>query len=146
MADSIREKILAELVTRLSSTSGVAGRVFRSRIEAVQRNEMPAIVVMPATETPEQRTSSCRVDKRLTVNVMVLLHDDVPDRAADPIVQDAHKRILPTTTGRVDFTLGGLAIDIEEAGTDFRLAATDGVVVMTYTIWYRHAVADMAVA
>ena len=146
MADSIREKILAELVTRLSSTTGVAGRVFRSRIEAVQRNEMPALVVMPATETPEQRTSSCRVDKRLSVNVMVFVHDDVPDRAADPIIQDAHKRLIPTTAGSVDFTLAGFAIDIEEAGIDYRLAATDGVIVMTYTIWYRHAIADMAVA
>jgi len=146
MADSIREKILAELVTRLVNTTGVAGRVFRSRMEAVQRNEMPAIIVMPVTENAEQRTSSCRVDKKLTVMVQVLAHDDVPDRAADPILQDAHKRILPTVAGQTDFTLGGLAIDIEEDGTDFRLAATDGVIAASYTIWYRHATADMATA
>ena len=146
MADSIRERILAEIVTRLGSTTGISSRVFRSRIEAVQRNEMPAIIVMPEGDVPEQRTSSCKVDRKLSVNVMLLIHDDVPDRAADPILQDAHKRILPTIGGRVDFTLGGLAIDIEEAPTDFRLAATDGAIVVSYVIWYRTAIADLAVA
>ncbi len=146
MADSIRERILAEIVTRLGSTTGVSGRVFRSRLEAVQRNEMPAIIVLPEGDSPEQRTSSCKVDKKLTVGVMVLVHADVPDQAADPILQDAHKRIMPTTGGQIDFTLGGLAIDIEEAGTDFRLAATDGVVVQSYLVWYRTAIADLAAA
>jgi len=144
MADSIRERILAEIKTRLTATTGVSGRVFRSRIEAVQRNEMPAIIVFPMGEAPEQRTSSCKVDKRLTVNVMVLVHADVPDQAADGILQDAHKRIIPTTAGALDFTLGGLAIDIEEAGTDFRMAATDGVIVASYTVWYRHSTGDLA--
>lgn len=144
MANSIRETILAEIVTRLGNTTGISGRVFRSRVEAVQRNEMPAIIVLPDADNPEQRTSSCKIDRKLSVSVMLLLHADVPDQAADPILQDLHKRILPTTGGQIDFTLGGLAIDIEEAGTDFRLAATDGVIVQSYIIWYRTAIADLA--
>jgi hypothetical protein len=107
---------------------------------------MPAIIVFPMGETPEQRTSSCKIDKRLTVNVMVLVHADVPDQAADLILQDAHKRVMPTVSGQLDVSLGGLAIDIEEAGTDFRMAATDGVIVASYTVWYRHQTGDLSAA
>lgn len=144
MADSIRERILAEIKTRLSATTGISGRVFRSRIEAVARGEMPALIVTPSVDLPEQRTSSCKIDQKLTVNVMVLVHADVPDQAADPILQDLHKRIMPTVSGRLDVSLGGLAIDIEQAGDDFRLAATDGVIVASYTVWYRHSTGDLA--
>ena len=42
-----RENILARIKTVLDSTSGVSSRVYRSRAVALQRNELPAVVIEP---------------------------------------------------------------------------------------------------
>lgn len=131
---SRREQILAEIATRLAPVSGIGQRVYRSRAEAVSRGEMPCLIVEPIADPSEQVGGMCKVDRRLTVKIAILVHADVPDQAADPILIDLYSRlILPS-----DMTLGGLAIDIEPLGEDFQFAATDGVIITTYRIWYRH--------
>ena len=147
MADSIRETVLQEIVSRLSATAGVSGRVYRSRAEMVARAELPAIIVKPLTETPTVQTSACKINKTLTVAVLVCVHADIPDQAADPIITDAHKRIMPTSGGFVDLTLGGKpgVTDVAEAGANFAIENNDGVIGLTYEIRYRHSQADPSV-
>jgi hypothetical protein len=139
---SIREQILSTIATRLASTAGVGGRVFRSRKEAVARGEMPAIIVQPIKDEAEAIGGICRTNRTLTVKIAILVHDDIPDQEADPIAVDLHPRLVAPG----DVTLGGLAIDIQPMEDDFQFAATDGVVVMTYKVWYRHNVFDLASA
>ena len=147
MADSIRETILQEVVSRLEATAGISGRVYRSRAEMVARGEMPALIVKPLVETPVQVTSACKVDKNLQVAVLVCIHDNIPDQAADPIIADLHKRLMPTAAGFVDHTLGGLpgVQDVAEAGITFGIEGFDGVMGLTYDIKYRHTVGDQSV-
>jgi hypothetical protein len=144
MADSIRETILQEVVSRLTATTGISGRAFRSRAEMVARGEMPAIIVKPLTETPTQQTSACKIDKVLTIAVLVCVHADIPDQSADPIITDAHKRLMPTVNGFVDLTLGSKpgVQDVAEAGNNFAIEGNDGVIGLTYEVKYRHAQGD----
>jgi hypothetical protein len=144
MADSIRETILQAIVSRLVATTGISGRVYRSRAEMVARGEMPAIIVQPLTATPTQQTSACKIDKVLSVAILICIHADIPDQAADPIITDAHKRLMPTVNGFVDLTLGDLpgVQDIAEAGETFKIEAVDGVIALTYEVKYRHAQGD----
>lgn len=134
MTSSRREQILAEITTRLTATVGVGQRVFRSRAEAVSRGEMPCLIVEPIADPAEPIGGMCKTNRRLTVKIAVLVHADVPDQAADPILVDLHPRLISAS----DTTLGGLCLDVELLGDDFQFAATDGVIITTYRIWYRH--------
>jgi hypothetical protein len=134
MTASIREQILAEIATRLSATDGINQRVYRSRAEAVSRGEMPCLIVEPIADPAEPIGGMCKTDRRLTVKIAILVHADVPDQAADPILVDLHPRLIAPN----DQNLGGLAIDVELLGDDFQFAATDGVIITSYRIWYRH--------
>jgi len=146
MPDSIRETILKRVVSRLEATNGISGRAYRSRAEMVARGEMPAIIVKPLTEVASQQTSACKIDKVLTIAVLVIVHADIPDQEADPIITDAHKRLMPTANGFVDLTLGDLpgVQDVAEADANFAIEGNDGVIGLTYEIRFRHAQGDPA--
>lgn len=134
MTTSRREQILSEVATRLASTAGVNQRVFRSRAEAVSRGEMPCLIVEPIADTAEATGGMCKIDRRLTIKVAVLVHADIPDQAADPILVDLYPKLISPG----DTTIGGLALDIEPIGDDFQFAATDGVIITSFAIRYRH--------
>ena len=93
MTTSRREQILSEVATRLASTAGVNQRVYRSRAEAVSRGEMPCLIVEPIADTAEATGGMCKIDRRLTIKVAVLVHADIPDQAADPAVR--HRVVVP---------------------------------------------------
>ena len=131
---SIREQILSEIQTRLKQTTGVNQRVYRSRSEAVSRGEMPCLIVEPIADPAVPIGGMCKTDRRLSVKIAILVHADVADQAADPILVDLHPRLLAPS----DQTLGGLAIDVRPLGEDFQFAATDGVIISSYEVWYRH--------
>lgn len=139
---SIREQILSTIATRLASTAGVGGRVFRSRNEAVARGEMPAIIVTPIKDEAEAIGGICKTNRKLSVKIAILVHADVPDQAADSIAVDLHPRLVAPG----DATLGGIALDIQPLEDDFQFAMTDGVIVLTYMVWYRHSVFSLASA
>jgi hypothetical protein len=134
MTASIREQILAEIATRLAPTAGISQRVYRSRAEAVSRGEMPCLIVEPIADPAEAIGGMCKVDRKLMVKIAILVHDDIPDQAADPILVDLHPRMISPS----DINLGGLAISVELKGDDFQFAATDGVIIAMYEVWYRH--------
>lgn len=142
MASSIREQILSEIATRLAATNGVSQRVYRSRAEAVSRGEMPCLIVEPIADPAEPIGGVCKTNRRLTAKIAILVHADVPDQAADSILVDLHPRLISPN----DQNLGGLAIDIELLGDDFQFAATDGVIITTYRVWYRHDTFTLASA
>lgn len=142
MTASIREQLLAEIATRLTATVGVSQRVFRSRAEAVSRGEMPCLIVEPIADTAETVGGMCKIDRWLTVKIAILVHADVPDQAADPILVDLYPRLIAPS----DTTLGGLAQDIEPLGDDFQFAATDGVIITSFRVWYRHDTFSLASA
>jgi len=135
-----REQILTAITTALASTSGVGGRVYRSRVTAMQRAESPAIVIEPISDTPTQNTSLPTLDWRMRVRVNIIVRGDMPDQLADPIVADMHAKMV------VDLTLGGYAIDVQPDEVTFNLFDADqpaGVISNDYIVQYRTTVASL---
>lgn len=132
-----REHILSAIATALASTTGVNGRVYRSRVEAFARAELPALVVEPITDDASIDTSLPTYTWRLTVRVMVIVRGAVPDQLADPIVADMHSRLV------ADLTLGGYAMDVQPINVSWEMVEGDqptGVVMCDYRVLYRTTV------
>jgi hypothetical protein len=138
-----RERILAAIRTALTGTTQVGARIYRSRVEPFARNESPAIVVEPVSDTAQQNTALPTLDWSLTIRVAIIVRGNVPDQLADPIVQDAHAKIM------ADLTLGGYAIDVQPQTAVFELLEADqpaGVVSLEYLVRYRTSVVDLTVS
>jgi hypothetical protein len=138
-----REQILAAIRTALTGTTQVGARIYRSRVEPFARNESPAIVVEPVSDAAQQNTALPTLDWSLTVRVAIIVRGNVPDQLADPIVQDAHAKIM------ADLTLGGYAIDVQPQTAVFELLEADqpaGVVSLEYLVRYRTSVVDLSVS
>lgn len=139
---SKREQILTAIRTALNGTTGVGNRIYRSRVEPLARNESPAIIVEPVTDTCDQATSIRTLDWSLTVRVAVVVRANVPDQAADPAIESMHSKLM------ADLTLGGLAFDIQPIRVEFQTVEADvpaGVVMCDYLVKYRTSVADLAI-
>jgi hypothetical protein len=137
---SIREQILSAIATALASTSGVGGRVYRSRVEAFSRDEAPALIIEPGPDRA-QTYSICKLDWTLDVLVVVHTRGQIPDQLADPILLDAHSKLM------ADRTLGGLAIDIIPTLTDPQRDKADLTSlwqVNTYQVRYRTAIDNLS--
>jgi hypothetical protein len=136
-----REQVLSAIATALATTAGVNGRVYRSRVTAMQRAESPAIVIEPISDTPTQNTSLPTLDWRMRVRVIVIVRGDTPDQLADPIIESMHAKMV------ADLTLGGYAIDVQPDEVTFNMFDSDqpaGVIFNDYIIQYRTSVASLA--
>lgn len=139
MALSKRERILAAIKTALLPTAGISSRVYRSDPEAVTLDNVPCIDIAWTSEQSSPDTVP-QMERTLAVQVSVLVRGDVPDLLADPIISDAHARIM------ADTSLGGLAIDIrlDDASFDFVSADnTAGKLTHQYSVKFRHSYSDM---
>jgi hypothetical protein len=135
-----RESILAKIKTTLADTTGVSTRIWRSRVQALARQESPAIVIEPISDSAEQNTSLPKLDWSLTVRVAVIVRGDVPDQQADATVESLHSKLM------ADLTLGSLAYDVQPIGVSFDLVEADqpaGVISCDYLVRYRTALADL---
>ena len=138
---TLRETLLATLATTLTN-AGIA-RVSRSRVVALQRTELPAVIVQPASEdvAPYTLTSPMRVLRTLNVRIEVHARGAIPDNAATVLSAAVHAALM------ADPTLGGRAIATEEAGTEFELEDADqpaALVVLNYRIDYTSSVSSLS--
>ena len=135
-----REQILAAIRTALTGTAGVGSRIYRSRVEPLARQESPAVIVEPIKDRCEQNTSLPTLDWSLLVWVAVVIGANVPDQAADSVVESLHSKLM------ADLTLGGLAIDIQPFQVEFQTVEADvpaGVVMCDYLVKYRTSVVNL---
>ena len=135
-----REQILDQIKSVLTSTAGVSSRVYRSRVVPLARNESPALVIEPVSDSSQANLSLPKLDWSLNVRVAVIVRGDVPDEVADPIVESLHSKIT------ADLTLGGYAIDVQSVGVDFALMDADqpaGVISCNYLVRYRTELNDL---
>ena len=136
---SKREQILARFETLLVNTSGVNARVYRSRQQALNRDEAPALVIEPGRDTPTV-VSTCKLDWSLDVLVVIYARGVVPDQDADSVAVSVHNELMS------DRTLGGLAVDLVPSGVDFRLDDADMStlwMINTYTVRYRTSITSL---
>lgn len=143
MADSKREGILDAFVAALAGTVSVGSSIFRTRTQALTKAQAPALVVRWGQD---QFTGAWVADKQervLTVELDVYHRGDEPDSLADPILVDAHTRLM------ADATLRGLVIDIYAGDTACQpeQADKDAVfITQQYLVKYRHKGTDFASA
>jgi hypothetical protein len=90
---SVREQIVARMATVLTGTLPGAIPVYRSRVDAFARAEVPAVVVRPDDETT-QALSELLDASDFEVFVEVIVRGDVWDSLADPIIVAAHGLLL----------------------------------------------------
>ena len=136
-----RERILSAIRTKLTGTAGVGTRIYRSRVEPLARVESPALIIEPVSDTPAQNTCLPTLDWSLAIRVVVIMRDNVPDQAADAIIESLHLRLMS------DLTLGGLCIDIQPGTTEFTLQEGDtpvGVIFCGYLVRYRTNVDNLS--
>jgi hypothetical protein len=132
-----REQILAQIATQLATIAGA--NVYRSRVEPLTRGESPAIIVEPRQDQAAQSTIP-RIDWSLTVAVTVFVRANVPDQAADPLVQQVHAKMMQ------DLTLGGVAYDVQPQGVQFEMLEADvpaGIITSEYVVLYKTALTDL---
>ena len=138
-----REQILAAIATTLEGTADVGTRIYRSRVEAFARNEAPALVIEPGTDSAaEEQVSTCKIDWRLPVLIAVYTRGPIPDQLADPIIASIHSQLM------ADRTLGGLVMDIWPGTVDPQMEKADQPAlwtVLTYNVRYRSSVTDLSV-
>lgn len=131
---SAREVAIAAIVKALSGTAGVGSNIFRSRTDAIAADEMPALVVLPESDTPTENTNG-PIDSRLQFVVEVYARADaLADKAADPVCVSVHAKLMS------DATLNGAIVDLSEVDTEWDYDQSDQSIViarMRFSAWYR---------
>ena len=136
---SRREQILDAIATTLAAAAGVDGRSYRSRIEALSRDEAPALVVEPGQDTA-QVVNLCKLNWSLDVLVSVYARGEEPDGVADETIVSVHSLIM------ADRTIGGLAYDVVPTTVSFDLERADTASCWTqlvYRVSYRSSITDL---
>ena len=138
---SKRNQIVDALAAQLQNVPEVSGRVYRSRMEAFQRSEAPAIIIEPGPDNANtEPVSTCHVDWSLTVFVMVIARGAIPDEAADPIVSKVYELIM------ADRTVGGLAMDCYPAAIEPTFESADrpaSLTLMSFDVRYRSSLTSI---
>ena len=144
-ANSIRERILQTLVARLNPVAmDQAATVWRTPSVAITRDQCPALVVFPESESLAERAND-RVTRELTVRITALARavpPDVAETQADALLCAAHAALM------LDVNLGGLALGVREVESEWEVDDADGVACSAsarYQISYRTLIADISV-
>ena len=137
---TIREQILSTWVAALAGMPEVSGRIWRSRVEPLQRHESPGIALEWIDDDPDVRTSLPFLDWTLQARAVVVVRDTQPDVIADPIVAEIHRRTMASTT------LRSLTIEVTPGRTTCELLQADspaGLITVPFVFVYRTTEGDL---
>lgn len=145
MADtSIRERILLAVMAAVRpSAEGLGATLHRSPTVAISREQCPALVVFPESETITERAND-RVMRELTVRLVALARavpPAAPETEADRLLTAAHAALM------TDANLGGLALGIREQEVEWEVEDADAVaaaIPARYRITYRTLARDLS--
>jgi len=143
--NSIRERILQTIVGVLMPVAtDQAASVWRTPSVAITREQCPALVVFPESESLAERAND-RVTRELMVRITALVRAVPPmvaETLADALLCAAHACLM------ADTNLGGLALGIREVESEWEVDDADGIACSTsarYQITYRTLVADISI-
>ena len=141
MADTRRELILARMKSNLDSITGAT--VYRSRVEPLARGEVPAVIIEPVNDQPNDTNFFDKIDWTMRVRITTLVRASVPDDTSDTYTQQVHSLLM------ADQTVNGYALDLTPDRTEFSLYEADvplGVISMDYLVRYRTSRTDLTSA
>ncbi len=137
---TVREQILQAICTSLTNSTPASERVFRSRVQALTRDELPAIVIKPGDEDVVQFGTGI-VQRTLEIKVEFFGHGDPADQLLDPVISAAH------TALSTNASLGGLLCQFKEKSTDGPVFDdnddSSGLIVVTYLATYLTPAGDL---
>lgn len=138
MADTKRELILSRIKSNLDAITGAT--VYRSRVEPLARGEVPAIIVEPVNDQPNDTVVYNKIDWTMRVRVTTLVRAAVPDDSSDTYSQQVHLLLM------ADQSVDGYALDLTPDRTDFELYEADvplGVISQDFLVKYRTSRTDL---
>lgn len=134
---SIREQIVDVIVQKLDEAGKPSGlTVHRYRTRPIHRDALPAMVVYLLRDPKDQtiRGAVPEAQRTLRVGVECRVEGEPIDTQLDPLYVWAVRQL------REDPTLGGLARDLQEAGTEWDAGELDkayGAAAAVFEITYR---------
>ena len=142
--NSIREQLLLAVLDAVRPAAASLGATLhRSPALAISREQCPALVVFPESESITERVND-RVTRELTVRIVALARAVPPASAeteADRLLTAAHAALL------ADRNLGGLALGIREQECEWDVEDADAVaatIPARYCITYRTLANDLS--
>jgi hypothetical protein len=135
-----RESILQQVMSALAGTTGVSTRIYRSRAQALSRDETPGLLVEPISDIASHNTVP-RITWDMTFAVTVIIRDDDPDSSADAIIDDLHSKIMSSSG------LAALVVDLQPIKTDWQFIEADqtlGIIINQFKVTYQTALNDLA--
>lgn len=134
--NSIRERVLREVVTRLSAAVAPA-TVLRMPTAPVSRDASPALLLVAESDSITAHANQL-VDRQLVIRIAVIARGADAFDAADRLLVAAHRALL------VDANLGGLVLAVREIDCEWDVDDADiGAVALParFEIRYRtHAI------
>ncbi len=118
---SKREQILSYITAQMAAVTGIDGNAFRSRPEAVRKEEIPCILIEPANDRADYNVMAF-VNWSLQVKITIIQRGnktDAVDSLADAIYVSAYKKMM------ADRTLGGLCMDVYPFGVEYNFIEGD---------------------
>ena len=142
--NSIREQILlAALAAVRPHAESLGATLHRSPTVAISREQCPALVVFPESESITERAND-RVTRELTVRLVALARavpPAIPETEADRLITAAHAALL------ADRNLGGLALGLREQECEWDVEDADAVaatIPARYCVTYRTLDTDLS--
>lgn len=144
MASSIREQLLQRMTGILTPVAALQGaRLLRSPVVAVTREEAPALLLFPESDTISLRSND-RVERQLIVRLVALAREsgsETPEILADRLLVAAHAALFGSPN------LGGLCLGIQELDAEWDTEDADAgvcAIPARYQITYRTFVHDLS--
>lgn len=140
---TIQEQILSRLETTLERVDETNGRVYRSRQEAIQRDECPAIVFEPVTCTLSDPYTTPHLVWNFNIRFTIIArgcNDKSPEEIADDVLLDMHSKIY------ADTTLEALCISIYPRTISYQFTEGDNnavAVICDYEFLFRTSLEDL---
>ena len=143
MPTSIRERLLQEIINRLSPLAHAEGaQIKRSPTTAISRDESPELLLFPEAESIAQRAND-RIERHLIVRLVAMARETSGEAAeviADRLQVAAHAALF------ADVNFGGLCIGLQQLDCEWDIEdadATAASIPTRYQVTYRTLVHDL---
>lgn len=143
MPTSIRERLLQEIINRLSPLAQAEGaQIKRSPTTAISRDASPALLLFPEAESIAQRAND-RIERHLIVRLVAMARETSGETAeviADRLQVAAHAALF------ADANFGGLCIGLQQLDCEWDIEdadATAAAIPTRYQVTYRTLVHDL---
>ena len=143
MPTSIRERLLQEIINRLSPLAQAEGaQIRRSPTTAISRDASPALLLFPEAESIAQRAND-RIERHLIVRLVAMARETSGEAAeviADRLQVAAHAALF------ADVNFGGLCIGLQQLDCEWDIEdadATAAAIPTRYQVTYRTLIHDL---